>query len=330
MACALLSDGSVRCWGDDSEGQLGDGTTLGTRSSPPVRVLGIGNATAIATGGTRNTDGRGAANTAYGCALLTDRSVKCWGRFPGRPYDHSGADSPLPATIRGLGDVTAIAAGNWHACTLLASGTVQCWGDASEGELGDGVATTCKPWSCPPNVPGTKPVAVAKIMGATAVSGQGSIGSCAVLGAGVVKCWGSFMMGDEFDHLPLLIVGVITTPIGLSVGYRHSCAITPIGGVQCWQNTPYPRVVGGFARPVVAVTCGLEHTCALLNNGNVECWLEASTGASQASIPVPVPDISDAIAISAGYSQTCALIRGGSVRCWSGAGVGQVETISGW
>ena len=328
MACALLSDGSVRCWGNNEQGQLGDGTIIGSSSSPPVRVLGIDNATAIATGGTWNAGGKGAASSAYGCAIMADRSVRCWGRYPGRPYDQSAADSPLPATIAGLNDVVAIAAGNWHACALLESGSVQCWGDASEGELGNGVVTTCKPWSCPPNTLGTVPVHVA-LKGVTAISGQGSIGSCAVLASGEVACWGSFMMFGTSNHLPFVVIGVITTPNRLSVGYRHACAITPSGGVQCWQGNVNLVAVGGFAGSVVAVSAGLEHTCALLANGTVECWPGAIAGPSNTPTPHPVPDVSNAIAISAGYSQTCALIRGGTVRCWVGAGGGKVETIGG-
>lgn len=329
MACALLSDGSVRCWGSNDQGQLGDGTITSTGSSPPVRVPDISNATAIATGGTWTAGGKGAASSAYGCALLADRSVKCWGRFPGRPYDQSVADSPRPATIAGLTDVVAIAAGNWHACALLANGSVQCWGDASEGELGNGVVTTCKPWSCPPNTIGTIPVPAA-LKGVTSISGQGSNGSCAVLTTGEVACWGSFMMHGTSDHLPFVVLGVLTTPNHLSAGYNHACAVTASGGVQCWQGNVNLVAVGGFAHSVVAVSAGLEHTCALLDNGTVECWPEAPAGSTKAPTHRPAPDISNAIAVSAGYSQTCALIRGGNVRCWVGAGGGKVETINGF
>jgi len=333
MACALLSDGSVHCWGGNDQGQLGDGMINGAGSSPPVRVLGISNATAIATGGTWNSGGKSAANSAYGCALLSDRSVKCWGRFPGRPYDHSAADSPLPATIAGLTDVVAIAAGNWHACALLANGSVQCWGDASEGELGNGVVTNCRPWSCAPDSIGTKPVPAA-LAGVIAISGQGTLGSCAVSPRGEIQCWGSFMADIELDALPFVVIGVITTANGLSAGYDHACAVTLSGGVQCWRSdaTSSPLVklvaVGGFADWVVAVTAGLQHNCALLATGTVECWREASAGPNEGPKPRPVPDVSNAIAISAGYTDTCALIRGGSVRCWGGV-EGKVETISG-
>jgi hypothetical protein len=325
VACALLSDGSVRCWGSNDQGQLGDGTNVAF-SSKPVRVLGISNATALATGGTITAGGKGAASSAYGCALLADRSVKCWGRFPGRAFDGSAADSPLPTTITGLSDVTGLAAGNWHACALLASGSVQCWGDNSEGELGTGTVSGCRIWSCPPDSDRAKPV-TANLNGVTAISGQGSIGSCVVLPPGVVACWGSFMADVSMPSF-LLVGGVVTTAKGLSAGYDHACAVTRSGGVQCWQRGVFPVAVGGFAGPVVAVSAGRFHTCALLDTGVVQCWAEATS--SNDTTPRTVANVSDATAISAGYSQTCALIRDGSVRCWSDVRGAQVETISGF
>jgi len=188
--------------------------------------------------------------------------------------------------------------------------------------------TNCKPWSCPPDTIGTTPV-TADLAGVTAISGQGSMGSCAVLTTGEVKCWGSFMKDLSLDSLPFVVIGVITTPNRLSAGYRHACAVTPSGGVQCWQRNAQPVAVGGFAGSVVAVSAGLEHNCVLLGSGTVKCWPEA-IGSSEAPTPRLVPDVSNAVAISAGYSQTCALIRDGSVRCWVGVGGGKVETISGF
>jgi alpha-tubulin suppressor-like RCC1 family protein len=70
--CAVLSDGTARCWGRNEHGQLGNGTT--TNSSAPVQVIALSNATAIAAGG-RSTAG----DIAHSCALLSDRTARCWG-----------------------------------------------------------------------------------------------------------------------------------------------------------------------------------------------------------------------------------------------------------
>jgi alpha-tubulin suppressor-like RCC1 family protein len=63
--CALLSSGHVDCWGSNSNGQLGDGTT--TQSDTPVEVLGVDEAVALSAGGSQS------------CALLVSAGVECWG-----------------------------------------------------------------------------------------------------------------------------------------------------------------------------------------------------------------------------------------------------------
>jgi alpha-tubulin suppressor-like RCC1 family protein len=67
-SCALIGDGTARCWGYNSSGQLGDGTTTTrTDRSTPVAVSGLSGATAIATGGYHT------------CALIGDGTARCWG-----------------------------------------------------------------------------------------------------------------------------------------------------------------------------------------------------------------------------------------------------------
>ncbi len=132
--CALLSAGGVRCWGLNSLGQLGTGST--TNSSTPVNVTGLTTGvTAIAAGRS------GHANYAFHtCALLTVGAVKCWGwNNSGQLGNGTTTNSSVPVDVSGLGSgATAITLGTSHSCALLEGGGLVCWGNNTNGRLGDG------------------------------------------------------------------------------------------------------------------------------------------------------------------------------------------------
>ncbi|MBF0349975.1 MAG: hypothetical protein HQM11_03035 [SAR324 cluster bacterium] len=199
QTCAVLADGSVQCWGDNSSGQLGDGTT--TNSATPVSVTGIYTATAIAmgssfacvilSGGTVRCWGWGnttpvsvtgistataiAAGQSYACVILSGGTVQCW----------TSSSSNTPTSISGIATAIAIAAGYSHICVMLSAGSVQCWGDNSSGQLGDGTTTNS-----------ATPVSVTGISTATTIA-TGNFHTCAILSGGNVQCWGSDLWGES-------------------------------------------------------------------------------------------------------------------------------------
>jgi alpha-tubulin suppressor-like RCC1 family protein len=189
--CALLSTGSVRCWGANDRGQLGDGTEMGRRD--PVDVSGL-TATAIAI----------AAGDEHTCALLSTGNVQCWGDNRSRQLGTDRlAFSATPLTIADLDNATALVAGGEHNCVIVAGG-VKCWGYNNAGQLGSGDSSSNY---------SAIPVDVVGLSGVAAI-GSGSAHTCAALVAGGAVCWGSNVRGALGDGT----TNTSDTPVGV-VGF---------------------------------------------------------------------------------------------------------------
>jgi hypothetical protein len=180
--CALLNSGAVKCWGYNSDGQLGDGTTV-DRSSP-VAVSGLSSGVVAITGGRYFT-----------CALLDSGAVKCWGsNRDGQLGDGTTVNRSSPVTVKNaigedVTDVLAISAGFQHTCALLNTGAVKCWGHNSDGQLGDGTTFNS-----------SSPVAVSGLASGVLSVTAGRYHNCAVLTSGAVKCWGRNSNGQLGDR----------------------------------------------------------------------------------------------------------------------------------
>ncbi|MBX7147889.1 thrombospondin type 3 repeat-containing protein [bacterium] len=194
-ACARISDGTIKCWGNNNTGQLGDGTTI-TRTTP-VSVVGINNAVGIKVGGQHAftdmlafvVEGdplqyvNGKQHT---CARLADGTLKCWGRnTSGQLGDGTLINRSVPVSVLGLTHVKSIDLGRDHSCALMEDGKIKCWGCNSNGILGDGT-----------NVTRSSPVDVVGINNVTGLNYR-----CSILNGKSVKCWGDNSFGELADDI---------------------------------------------------------------------------------------------------------------------------------
>jgi len=314
--CAVLDDGTVRCWGFGASGRLGYGNTSSVGDTPartpdklgPVN-LGGAKATAITAG------------SAHTCAILEDGTVRCWGfgasgqlgygntssvgDTPARTPDKAGA-----VNLAGH-KATAIAAGSLHTCAIVDDGSLWCWGLNANGQLGYGNTTNVGDTAAstpdkvgPVNLGGAK---------ATAVS-AGSSHTCAILEDGTVRCWGFGFSGQ------------------LGYGNTNNAGDTP-------ASTPDKLgAVNLGGHKATAITAGRSHTCAVLDDRTVRCWGNGIDGRlgyantrNLGNTPATTPDKlgpvdlgtgRTAAAISAGENPTCARLDQNAVRCWGNAANG--------
>jgi len=332
--CALMTSGGILCWGDNSAGQLGDGSR--TTRANPVGVVGL----AAGIGAV----GAGGEHT---CALTLGGGVKCWGLdYDGQLGDGSGAFGVVHVTavdVVGLSQgVASIAAGASHSCAVTSTAGVKCWGRNDHGQLGDGTTTKR-----------LVPVDVSGLATGVSAVALGEYHTCALMSAGGVKCWGDNDDGQLGDgsmterHTPVNVAG-LAGATAIAAGDFHACALAN-GGAACWgdngngqlgdgttTSSAVPVAVSGLASGVAAVSAGadFDHSCALLVGGSVRCWGEyyfPIGGIFPVASTFPLDrGFAGAASISAGgagyvlTSHVCAVGTDSGVRCQGGNSEGQL------
>jgi alpha-tubulin suppressor-like RCC1 family protein len=240
--CGLESGGGVKCWGSNSSGQLGDGSS--TSRTAAVSVSQLTGATYIGAGGGTT------------CAVVALGAVKCWGsNSSGQlglgPGPVSTVNRTRPEFVTGVTGATKVFTNySGTSCALLGDGTIKCWGYNYNGQVGNGTINTTFPYAQ------FTPVTVTGI--STAVDlylGYGH--ACAVLADGTVKCWGSNSYGQlgngttTDSSTPVTVSGITdAAAIGHGDG-NYSCAVMTFGpggvggNVKCWGTNAYGMVGNG-------------------------------------------------------------------------------------
>jgi len=362
-SCAVMSDHSVQCWGENRNSQLGDNIDVSSPIPVPVKdATGLSLLTNVSQAGT----GRD-----HSCALLLDSTMTCWGSGSAGQLGHGiFANSGLPVTVRNKADtdnltgINAFAPGLNHTCVLLANTQVQCWGDNSSGQLGNN-----------DTAPSALPVDVKDTTGTGVLSGvleitAGDAHTCALLPDHTVQCWGKNTQGQlgnglTLDSLTPVITRNFNDTADLSgvdsviAGFDHTCALMTDTSVQCWGggyssgangdgtgvDKPLPSMVkdtlgSGTLTGVSTLALGWETTCALFPDKTAVCWGENGDGqlgvnsTDDSFIPVVLQNetgsgpLTGINTIQIGNDHTCALLEDSSMRCWGWSDAGNLGTDS--
>jgi alpha-tubulin suppressor-like RCC1 family protein len=286
-----MRDKTVRCWGRNKGGEIGDGTDVDR--SRPTPVKGLTGVEDIAAG------------ASFSCARMSDQSVKCWGsgRLLGdarildkippttvpvvssvvelraggyvicaldthREVSCWGLDPKLTGEPKG---VTGIAAAGAHACARLETGGARCWGEGI--------------WSAPKGRDSFADPGLSKV----ASIATGDSFACALLESGSVSCWGRNDEGelgqqpDSDNHSTASVVPNVSHATFLAAGESHVCAIAQGGSVACWGGNDegelgrgtrtigeQPKLIPNLRAKTIAI--GADHVCAIDLDGSVWCW----------------------------------------------------------
>lgn len=268
--CVLLTNGTVQCFGGNSAGQLGNGTTsAGACSTTATTVTGLSNVSQLATGGNFN------------CAVVNG-AVQCWGENNwGQLGNNTQTNSSVPVAVQGIsGTVIEVKTGTQNACAVLTNGAVQCWGRNQWGQLGDG--TTVNPRLTARNFLGGPALQVD-------VAGEFT---CIRVAGGRVYCSGVNYAGqlgqgtvDSNPHPTPVQVNNITDASDIALGWYHACIIRAGGqGMKCWGQNTFGQVGNGVTSAAVTtpvlipvynatnVSAGQEYTCVRHVDGSLGCW----------------------------------------------------------
>lgn len=324
--CALLgsagvANGQVACWGNNSRGQLGDGTT-DARAVPDLTALG--NVAQVVAGADHT------------CARVKDGSVWCWGKNDrGQLGDGTTQDSALPVRVNlPAGSPSALieAAGD-HTCAVSTTGLLRCWGANESGQSGQRPSTSVV----------TPPVtAVAQSVSAVAL---GWSHTCYIR-SGQPRCFGAngagqLGNGTTTDSVQGVPVGGLSRVTQLAAGVEHTCAVLPDRSLQCWGANTYgqlgdgtttdrdtPTDVTGVFQEAAA---GAYHTCAVTESQQVRCWGRNGAGrlgdgtATDRTVPTRVQLPAAASHVRTGTYHSCAVLPADTY-CWGANHLGQLGT----
>lgn len=309
FACGLTESGAAYCWGDNTHGQLGNGTTASTYR--PVAVTG----------------GLGfvqlAAGTGHVCGVTASSAdVYCWGD---NTLGQLGIGSTTPSTVpeqviltNAQGTSPQLAAGATHTCLLTAAGgAVLCWGDNASGQLGLGSVGGMT----------NRPTGLVSGGGYWDIV-AGDRHTCARAPTGETNCWGN----NQFGQLGL---GTVSGPIPvpqmagggrpfnfLAAGAQHTCGLA-FGITYCWGDNAYGQlgIGGGSLVPSPApvslpaasqLSAGDRHTCAIIGAGTLYCWGSNQFGQFGNGTTAPVVGTP---VLSAGGASLLRITTGGGFSC---------------
>ncbi len=361
--CALLVDGTVRCIGDNTYGQLGAGPIPSTRT--PIAVDGLPLPVSML-----RMDGFAA------CALLSNGELWCWGY--GIPQV---GNSRVPVKVGEAAlEIVSFSMNNSRTCFVNKSGAVRCWGyvfpelialaglESGVADVAVGAYNSCalkrngEVWCDRRGLFGVlgpihngDEMPMARLADTPSGTVQVVVGgdfACTLTLYGGIKCWGMNNLnqlggvGDEQlnSTVPASPVGLPLDINAISAAHAGACAQTRAGAVFCWGSNSNGQLGNNSRtnRSVASQTHSLSHvstgvavgpntSCSVGGDGTVECWGDGIVVARDSLTPVPV-DLDDttgsfhALEVAMGWSARC--VRSATrVRCQGIYSIDQVPTL---
>jgi alpha-tubulin suppressor-like RCC1 family protein len=295
FALALKADGTVWSWGNNANGQLGDGTA--TNRSSPVQVVDVGGAGTLT--GVSAIDAGGTSGNLHSIAVRTDGTVLAWGSNANGQLgtgDHVSSKVPVQVATLGTGSgVVAVSAATGLSIARRGDGSVLSWGDNSSGQLGNG---SFFGRAVPAQVAG-----LGSGSGVTSIaSGNGANHSMAVRADGALLAWGNnssgqLCTGDLASQPAPVVVTALTNVTAAAAGASHSLALTASGAVwACGDNSSGQLGTGTgspassrtpvqvrtsattFLTNVIAIAAGASDSLALASDGALWAWGQGDSG----------------------------------------------------
>lgn len=294
-SCGILEQGTLKCWGNNGNGQIGDRTTFA--KSFPVEV-------------DRGTKYK-FVNTGFyhTCGITSEGQLKCWGANGAtfRLGDGLTQSRAIPKAVSSNLKFKKVSAAYGHSCALSEQGKIYCWGENNGGVLGDG---SLENRSVPTEVNSSDIYQDVQVNYYT---------SCALTLAGALHCWGNNVLSpshidptNEYEQL--------------TRGRTRFCGRTKTGEDRCWTGTNMQSSVltlpAAVAGPKRFIQSGYSHYCYLNEAQTVSCWgnntfgqLGDSSITDTSSLSL-VNLFSLTKILSVGYEQNCAISTSGELRCW--------------
>lgn len=329
--CGMRPDGTLWCWGHNTWGELGIGTSgLGAEKSFPVQV-DAGTATWAST----------SAGGGHVCAIRSDGTLWCWGfNFNGEVGDGTTAERSSPVQVGASTDWRSVSAGAGHSCGIRSDSSLWCWGGNPHGELGNNT-----------DAGGLTPGLVDAGTPHWASVSAGGGHTCGTRTDGTLWCWGfnfdgQLGQGTRADKSFPEQVGTGIDWVSVSAGGSHTCATQSDGSLWCWGDNSYGQLGNGTGADNgspgqvdggsdwTSVSAGDRHTCGTRSNGTLWCWGNGADGALGngtsglnvvRTTPVQVSGgATDWASVSGGGSHSCATRTDQTLWCWGANWFGQL------
>lgn len=307
--CAITSTSKLFCWGENFQGQIGQGD-LYNKHRIPMAVDASLNYTLVAASGNMT------------CGITSTGVLKCWGN-----------NNPNPAIVDTGVSYKSIAPGSDYYCGITSTDQLKCWGTNTYGQLGTGNTTT---QATPVLVNGGTTY---KMISA----GRDSRTTCAITSSDILQCWGynyygQVGNGNNTDVLAPVGIDTGNTYKKISVGTYITCGLTTSNKLKCWgngylgngtysSNLSVPTVVDlntDYADISVSA-----HACGLTSSSSIKCWGTNSGGqlgngtTDESSTPSLINSSDSFAAVSVGSGFSCGLKSNGAVICWGQNSLGQ-------